>query len=813
MKLQRFILGDILIDTRINTREIDEKTVAEYQADMLEYGADTWQSRWKGLPKVTSTGQLWSGFHTLAAATRAFGPAHVIECEVEGDTYHDAFLLATGENADHGRRRTSQEKHAAVARWLRDDEGKLWTNNHIAKRCKVSRTVVDNVLLALKASDPTYARPTTLKYINRYGKEAWMETATLATPPRADDDRQPPSRETRAETLETARETFGTAGTALMAAVDAFLGDCAADGLQYRRGYVTRRILSGFGIDMAPHAPPPPEAAVDKMLAQVTACQQATAALLHHQASALVTELRELDRLFAAYAAYEVFNKTVLTEAAQELQTEMRALLRDDDFELLSSDARLAHVQELQSRLVDIVTAEERAQTAAACLAAQERKARELAEARQDATESQAEVQQAFFAHPAMEATDEAWRAFCHAASACPDINGEAEVLATKERLLALPQEEALHYAMRFNGMLLALKQGAAWVADFAAAAREKPACHSEPPDVFEQLHVSREALKAAVAASILTCDFRQFCGACTDAGGGGRTALNAEILADGGKQDTLSPEEALGYLDAFAAFHEAVSTMADDAWVWQLVEADTAGFQAYLETTGYPSLCRTLTAASNTARQRLSRTYRLPVAEIETGIADFIKPEQDRIAAQERCTTVMETAHRTFEEHPVAFRIPWRHFVSAAREEKGAGLAWLDVNAPHSRERLETAISLWEEVIHDIKNRVSWVTALEGKQAPRSRQTRTLTPRLERVTCYTDIDNNLWVPMKGAVPGKTALVYVRVTLDENGILTLIRNQQGHALGLPAAAVQLSSRGQPRRKGEGHAQCGRQCDG
>lgn len=128
------------------------------------------------------------------------------------------------------------------------------------------------------------------------------------------------------------------------------------------------------------------------MLAQVTACHQVTAALLHHQASALVTELRELDRLFAAYAAYEVFNKTVLTEAAQELQTEMRALLRDDDFELLLSDARLAHVQELQSRWVNIVTAEERAQTAAACLAAQERKARELAEARQDATASQAEV-------------------------------------------------------------------------------------------------------------------------------------------------------------------------------------------------------------------------------------------------------------------------------------------------------------------------------------------------------------------------------------------------------------------------------------
>lgn len=97
---QDFRLGDIRINTRINTSEIDEKTVAEYQADMLAYGKDTWQARWKIRPKVTSTRQLWSLFHTLAATTRAFGLAHVIECEVEGDTSHDPFLLATRENAD-----------------------------------------------------------------------------------------------------------------------------------------------------------------------------------------------------------------------------------------------------------------------------------------------------------------------------------------------------------------------------------------------------------------------------------------------------------------------------------------------------------------------------------------------------------------------------------------------------------------------------------------------------------------------------------------------------------------------------------------
>lgn len=118
----------------------------------------------------------------------------------------------------------SQEKHAAVARPLRDAEGKLWTNDHIAKPCKVSRTVVDNVLPTLKASDLTYAPPTTQKYINRHGKEAWTETHAFSPPRTA---MATPSRETRTETLETARKTIAPAGTALMAAVDAFPGDCA----------------------------------------------------------------------------------------------------------------------------------------------------------------------------------------------------------------------------------------------------------------------------------------------------------------------------------------------------------------------------------------------------------------------------------------------------------------------------------------------------------------------------------------------------------------------------------------------------------
>lgn len=95
------------------------------------------------------------------------------------------------------------------------------------------------------------------------------------------------------------------------------------------------------------------------------------------------------------------------------------------------------------------------------------------------------------------------------------------------------------------------------------------------------------------------------------------------------------------GYLETLAAFHASRAAMEDNTRVWNLVEPHTTGFQAYLEHTGHPALCPTFTSVSDTARHQLSRTYRLPGAEIKKGIAAFIKPEQDLREAQEKCTTV----------------------------------------------------------------------------------------------------------------------------------------------------------------------------
>ena len=180
-------INDIIIDIGINTLPaLDDTLVEEYRREMTEtYGETEWQKQWLGLPKITKDDYLWSGFHTIEAAIRAFGDDHVIEFSVEGENRDEALLLATGENAKRGRKPKQAEKRIAVHRWLTHPEGKLWTNAHIASKCNVGddlvKTVLDELTLVKDADiyDPNYERPTRLKYINKHGQEAFIDTTNL----------------------------------------------------------------------------------------------------------------------------------------------------------------------------------------------------------------------------------------------------------------------------------------------------------------------------------------------------------------------------------------------------------------------------------------------------------------------------------------------------------------------------------------------------------------------------------------------------------------------------------------------------------
>lgn len=120
---------------------LNEETASEY-ADALRGGAT--------LPPVVvfhdgSDYWLGDGFHRVRAHFMAHGHTARIPAEVRSGTRRDAVLCAAGANADHGLRRTADDKRRAVETLLRDEEWQGWSDREIARRCHVSHPFVSKV--------------------------------------------------------------------------------------------------------------------------------------------------------------------------------------------------------------------------------------------------------------------------------------------------------------------------------------------------------------------------------------------------------------------------------------------------------------------------------------------------------------------------------------------------------------------------------------------------------------------------------------------------------------------------------------------
>ena len=172
------LIYDIVIDSHINTRELDEDVIEEYREAMREYGESDWQSFWNESPRMTESRHLYSGFHTVTAAMREFGREYEINVIQEGKDWREAYFRATRMNATHGRRRTNAEKETAVRRWLEDDEMCQWTDGHIAKECLVSAPFVSKVARSLETIS---SRPTKRKFVDSDGEIQWQETKKIGT--------------------------------------------------------------------------------------------------------------------------------------------------------------------------------------------------------------------------------------------------------------------------------------------------------------------------------------------------------------------------------------------------------------------------------------------------------------------------------------------------------------------------------------------------------------------------------------------------------------------------------------------------------
>ena len=130
----------IRIDGGTQSRaSLSESTIDEY-AEAIANGAT--------FPPVTifhdeSSYWLAEGFHRFHAHDRAGRES--IACDIRQGTRRDAVLFSAGANAEHGLRRSNEDKRRAVMTLLGDNEWREWSDREIARRCGVSDRFVNGL--------------------------------------------------------------------------------------------------------------------------------------------------------------------------------------------------------------------------------------------------------------------------------------------------------------------------------------------------------------------------------------------------------------------------------------------------------------------------------------------------------------------------------------------------------------------------------------------------------------------------------------------------------------------------------------------
>jgi hypothetical protein len=135
--MRKVKITDIVLDPAAQARvDLSEPVVCEY-ADAMKAGDEF------PAPHLVFDGFVYyagDGFHRIRAAERA-GLVEIDAHITQGDL-RDAILISVGANANHGLRRTLEDRRKAVGMLLADTEWSQWSDSEIARTCKVSRELV-----------------------------------------------------------------------------------------------------------------------------------------------------------------------------------------------------------------------------------------------------------------------------------------------------------------------------------------------------------------------------------------------------------------------------------------------------------------------------------------------------------------------------------------------------------------------------------------------------------------------------------------------------------------------------------------------
>lgn len=165
----RLPLGHIRMDGGTQPRaKLDDKIIREYADDMIN-GA-------KFPPvDVFYDGEVYwlaDGFHRWNAALKA--ELRDIETIIHQGTRREAVLFSVSVNAEHGFRRTNEDKRRAAQMLLGDPEWCQWSDREIARHCKVHHSFVSDLRNSLSLNDGEAANERV--YTTKHGTQAVMNT-------------------------------------------------------------------------------------------------------------------------------------------------------------------------------------------------------------------------------------------------------------------------------------------------------------------------------------------------------------------------------------------------------------------------------------------------------------------------------------------------------------------------------------------------------------------------------------------------------------------------------------------------------------